>query len=132
MVVVPFVAYPPLLPGVESGLAIEARQWLFAACVAVGATGAHAAIRAWRAVGGPGRWAAAAGLLAAPVVLAAAALPDQRAGTSPEPGLVTDFRIATVASQLAFWLVLGGVGAALLPRAAAGRAGRRWFNRPTH
>jgi Probable cobalt transporter subunit (CbtA) len=116
LVVVPVVAYPPLPPGVDSGLDIAPRQWLFAACAVLGAGGALAAVRAWRALAGVERRLAAAALLAAPIAVAALLLPDQRVGEAPSAGLLRDFRLVSITSQAAFWLVLGAVGAALLAR----------------
>lgn len=112
MVVVPAIAYPPLPPGVESGLDITARQWLFTACAVLGAGAVVGTVRAWRALNGLWRPVAAVALLAAAPIVAAGVLPDQRAASAPAD-LLRDFRLVTVASQLVFWVVLGVVGALL-------------------
>jgi predicted cobalt transporter CbtA len=118
MVIVPAIAYPPLPPGVASGLDITVRQWSFAACAVLGAGAVVGAVHAWRALDRLWRPVAAVALLAAAPIVAVGVLPDQRAASAPDD-LLRDFRLVTVASQLMFWIVLGVVGA-LLTRSLRG------------
>ncbi len=117
VVVVPAVAYPPLPPGVDAGLDITARQWLFAACVALGAAGAAQAVRVARDARRRRRLASSAAVRIAPVVVAAHVLPAPRVGPDT-PDLLLEFRLVSLASQLAFWVVLALAGAVLLRRPA--------------
>ena len=77
VVLYPALVYPPLPPGVASGLEIGDRQLLYLVTVGLGigavAAAARVASRSWRGV------AAAATCLVVPALLAVALLPDQRA-----------------------------------------------------
>jgi predicted cobalt transporter CbtA len=116
-VVVPAIAYPPLPPGVKSGLDIAVRQWLFLGCFALGAAGALAASVAWHRAGRRSRFLGAAAALAMPLAITIAVLPDQRVGRVPDKELLTHFRIVAVCAQLVFWIVLALAGTLLLRRA---------------
>jgi putative cobalt transporter subunit CbtA len=117
VVVLPALVYPPLPPGVHSAVAIGERQLLYLAVVAVGISGFAAAVHLWSTMLRLRQLlAVAAGLV--PAALCVALLPDAGADTSRlSAGLLIDFRIVSVASQLLFWSAIAGAGALLLPAA---------------
>ena len=112
VVVYPALVYPPLPPGVASGLEIGDRQRLYLVTVGLGigavAAAARVASRSWRGV------VAAATCLVVPALLAVALLPDQRAADTVGHGLLAEFRAVSIASQVLFWGALTAVGALLL------------------
>ncbi len=116
VVLYPALVYPPLPPGVASGLGIGDRQLLYLVTVGLGigavAAAARVASRSWRGV------VAAATCLVVPVLLAVALLPDQRAADTVGHGLLAEFRAVSIASQVLFWGALTAVGALLLRRRA--------------
>ena len=116
VVLYPALVYPPLPPGVASGLEIDDRQLLYLVTVALGigavAAAARVASRSWRGVG------AAATCLVVPALLAMALLPDQQAADTIGHGLLAEFRAVSIASQVLFWSALTTVGALLLHRRA--------------
>jgi predicted cobalt transporter CbtA len=116
VVLLPAVVYPPLPPGIPSALSIHERQGLYLGAVAVGIGGFAAAVHAWSAA--PRfRVPLAICLALVPAGLAVAFLPDSRADTSALPsGLLTDFRIVSICSELVFWTATAVVGALLLGR----------------
>ena len=119
-VVVPAAVYPPLPPGVPSALSIHERQGLYLAAVAIGIGGFAAAVHAWSAAGRV-RVPAALALALLPAGLAVWLLPGGGADTSALPGgLLTEFRIVSIASELVFWAALAVVGALLLRRVDGG------------
>jgi len=114
VVVLPAVVYPPLPPGVSSTLGIGERQLLYLAVVAVGLGGFAAAVHVWSTRLRYRRLLAVAAALV-PAALVVALLPDAGADTSRLPaGLLTDFRVVSIASQLLFWSALAVAGALLL------------------
>lgn len=113
VVVLPDAAFPPLPPGVESGLELGERQLLWLAAVAVGLAAFGACVWAWSRR----RRAAAVALLVVPTVLAALLLPDQRAVAADGMPLV-EFRAAAIVSRLLFWSALAAAGLWLLRRRA--------------
>ena len=116
VVVLPAVVYPPLPPGVSSKLPIGERQLLYLAVVAVGVGGFAAAVHIWSSALRFRRLLAAAAALV-PAGLAIALLPDTGAETARlRPGLLTDFRLASIGSQLVFWTAMAGAGVLLLRR----------------
>jgi Probable cobalt transporter subunit (CbtA) len=115
-VVLPAIVYPPLPPGVASTLSIRDRQLLYLTVVAVGLAGFAAAVHVWSSAGRFRRVVAVAAVLV-PAGLAIAFLPDTGAETGHlRPGLLTDFRLASIGSELVFWTATAGVGALLLVR----------------
>ena len=116
VVLYPALVYPPLPPGVASGLGIRDRQLLYLVTVGLGigavAAAARVASRSWRGV------VAAAACLVVPVLLALALLPDPRAADTIGHGLLAEFRAVSIASQVLFWGALTAVGALLLRRQA--------------
>ena len=116
VVLYPALVYPPLPPGVASGLEIGDRQLLYLVTVGLGigavAAAARVASRSWRGV------VAAATCLVVPALLAMALLPDQRAADTVGHGLLAEFRAVSIASQVLFWGALTAVGALLLRRRA--------------
>jgi Probable cobalt transporter subunit (CbtA) len=114
VVLYPALVYPPLPPGVASGLEIGDRQLLYLITVALGIGAVAAAVcvasRSWHSV------AAAAACLVVPALLALALLPDQRAADTVGHRLLAEFRGVSIASQVLFWGVLTAVGALLLQR----------------
>ena len=112
VVLYPALLYPPLPPGVASGLEIGDRQLLYLVTVGLGigavAAAARVASRSWHGV------AAAATCLVIPLLLAMALLPDQRAADTIGPGLLAEFRAVSIATQVLFWGALTAVGALLL------------------
>jgi hypothetical protein len=119
VVVLPAVIYPPLPPGVASTMPIGQRQLLYLTVVAVGFGGFAAAAHIW-STEMPFRRALAAVAALVPAALAIALLPGTGADTSHlAPGLLTDFRLASIGSELVFWTVLTVAGALLLRRGAA-------------
>jgi hypothetical protein len=116
VVVLPAIIYPPLPPGVESTLAIGDRQLLYITVVAVGIGGFAAAVQIW-STAMPLRRLLATAVAFAPAVLANALLPSQGADTERlQPGLLTDFRIASITSGLLFWTAMASSGVLLLRR----------------
>jgi len=109
VLVLPAVKYPPLPPGVETDAAIGERQVAYLGLVAAGLLGAAAATRAWRK---RARMPAVL-TLAVPAALAVVLLP----GRGVHGRVPTDFRVASIATQALFWLVLATVGVLLLRRA---------------
>jgi hypothetical protein len=115
VVVLPAAVYPPLPPGVASSVPIGERQLLYLVVVAAGLAGFGTAVRVWTRT--PTRIALALAAAAVPAVLAVVLLPARGEDTSTLPsGLLTDFRIVSVAGQLLFWATLAGAGAAILRR----------------
>lgn len=116
VVLYPALVYPPLPPGVASGLEIGDRQLLYLVTVGLGigavAVAVRVASRSWRGV------VAAATCLVVPVLLAVALLPDQRAADTFGYGLLAEFRVVSIASQVLFWGALTAVGALVLRRRA--------------
>jgi hypothetical protein len=116
VVVLPAAVYPPLPPGVASALPIGDRQLLYLAVVAIGLAGFAVAVRVW-STSLPARRLLAAGAALVPAGLAIALLPGSGADTTHLPaGLLTDFRIVSVAGQLLFWSALTAAGWFLLRR----------------
>jgi hypothetical protein len=116
VVVLPAAVYPPLPPGVEVELGIGTRQALYLAVVAVGLAGWAAAIRVWSA-GGRLRAPLAVTVVLLPAALAILLFPDPGADTADLPaGLLTDFRLVSLAGQLLFWTAMALGGALLLRR----------------
>jgi predicted cobalt transporter CbtA len=114
VVVLPAILYPPLPPGVETTLAIGHRQLLYLAVVAIGIAGFGAAVHVWSS-GLRLRRPLALAVALVPAGLAVALLPDVGAHTSGLPaGLLTDFRVVSVASQLLFWTALAVTGGLVL------------------
>ena len=118
-VALPAITYPPLPPGVESELAIEARQTYYLIEIAVGIAGFALAVHLWAKLSRV-RFsirAAVAGLAAiVPAALAVTLLPDQGADSILAPDLVRDFRLVSIGSQVLFWLAFAAVGALALRR----------------
>ena len=116
VVLYPALVYPPLPPGVASGLGIDDRQLFYLLTVGLGigavAAAARVASRSWRGV------VAAATCLVVPALLAMALLPDPRAADTVGHGLLAEFRAVSIASQVLFWGALTAVGALLLRRRA--------------
>ena len=116
VVLYPALVYPPLPPGVASGLGIDDRQLFYLLTVGLGigavAAAARVASHSWRGV------VAAATCLVVPALLAMALLPDQRAADTVGHGLLAEFRAVSIASQVLFWGALTAVGALLLRRRA--------------
>jgi predicted cobalt transporter CbtA len=109
VLVLPSVKYPPLPPGIATSAGLGERQTWYLVLVAAGLAGVAAAIWAWRL----GTRVGAVGAVIAPAALAIGLLPDRGVfGRAP-----TDFRVASIATQALFWLVLAAVGALLLRRA---------------
>ena len=112
VVLYPALVYPPLPPGVASGLEIGDRQLLYLITVALGigavAAAARVASRSRRGV------VAAAACLLVPLLLALAVLPDQQAPDTVGHRLLAEFRAVSISSQVLFWGVLTAVGALLL------------------
>lgn len=110
----PAVVYPPLPPGVPSGLEIDDRQLLYLAVVGLGIAGvtaaSHALARAQR------RLVLVGACVVVPAAVALVALPDQQAAHTISPRLLAEFRAVAVASQLVFWSTLVATGAVLLRR----------------
>ena len=120
--VMPALVVPPLPPGVETAGSIDARRATFLAAAGLGAAGCAGAAWVWRAgawrsasaFGTRARLLAAAAPLVASAVLVAAALPDDRIVANVDAGMLRDFRLATLGSQMLFWATLGGAGAFVL------------------
>ncbi len=116
VVLYPALVYPPLPPGVASGLEIGDRQLFYLLTVGLGigavAAAARVASRSWRGV------VAAATCLVVPALLAVALLPDPRAADTVGHGLLAEFRAVSITSQVLFWGTLTAVGALLLHRRA--------------
>jgi hypothetical protein len=116
VVVLPAIVYPPLPPGVASSLSIGDRQLLYVTVVAVGLGGFAAAAHLWSSRL-PRRRVLAAAAILVPAGLAIALLPGTGADTSRlAPGLLTDFRLASIGGELVFWSALTAAGAFLLRR----------------
>ena len=116
VVVLPAIVYPPLPPGVHPALGITERQLLYLAVVAVGIGGVAAAVHVWSETL-PHRRVLAAAAVLFPGALAALLFPGNGADTSHlRPGLLTDFRIASIGGELVFWSALAGAGLLLLRR----------------
>ena len=111
VVLLPALVYPPLPPGVASGLGIDDRQLFYLLTVGLGigavAAAARVASHSWRGV------VAAATCLVVPALLA---LPGQEAAHTIAPGLLAEFRAVSIASQVLFWVTLVVAGALLLRR----------------
>lgn len=120
VVLYPALVYPPLPPGVDTGLGIVERQRLYLVTVGLGmgavAAAARVASRSWRGV------VAAAACLVVPALIAMTLLPDQRAADTVGPGLLATFRAVSITSQVLFWGALTAVGALLLRRRAQASA----------
>ena len=129
---VPFVAYPPNPPAVGSGETIGLRTALYFSTMAIGVVAAVVAVLTGRRLAGRiGGWyaaVAAAGGFVAVVGVAVALLPvvDEVPADFPATVLYA-FRMASLATQLALWSVLGVVLAELVHRLTAGAqtSGRR-------
>jgi predicted cobalt transporter CbtA len=116
VVLLPAVVYPPLPPGVLSTLSVDDRQKLYLATVIVGIGGFAAAVHVW-SLAGRFRVLLAVSLALVPAAFAVAFFPENRADSAAMPsGLVTDFRIVSICSELLFWAAMAIVGALLLRR----------------
>jgi predicted cobalt transporter CbtA len=116
VVLLPAVVYPPLPPGVLSTLPVDDRQELYLATVVVGIGGFAAAVHVW-STARRFRVPLALSLAFVPAALAVAFFPESRADAAAMPsGLLTDFRIVSISSQLLFWAAMAIVGALLLRR----------------
>ena len=116
VVVLPAAVYPPLPPGVDTELGIGTRQALYLAVVAIGLASCVAAVHLWSAAGRLRVPLALAAVLV-PAVLAVLLFPDSHADTADLPaGLLTDFRLVSIAGQLLFWTAIALAGALLLRR----------------
>jgi predicted cobalt transporter CbtA len=114
VVLLPAIVYPPLPPGVGSTLGIGDRQLLYLTLVAVGIGGFTAAAHLW-STSLPLRRLLAVAVALIPAGLAIALLPDSGAQTAHlRAGLLTDFRIASIASEFVFWAALASAGLLLL------------------
>lgn len=122
VVVLPAIVYPPLPPGVDSAYAIGDRQLLYLLVVAVGVVGFAASVHVWSSAW-PARRVLAVAAALVPAGLAIALLPDTGADTSHlAAGLLTDFRIASIGSELVFWTAIAAIGAFLLSQPRPTRA----------
>ena len=121
VVLLPALVYPPLPPGVPSGLGIEERQLLYLATVGLGIGGVAAAtwvLSASSKASAPSarRLALAGACVVVPAAVALLALPDQQAEHTIAPRLLAEFRAVSIASQVLFWGTLVATGALLLRR----------------
>ena len=114
VVLFPALAYPPLPPGVESGLAIGERQRLYLLTVALGVAAVGAAAHLLPRV--RRRVLTVVACVAPPLLIAVFALPDQQVAHTLGSGLLAEFRAVSIASQVLFWCTLTAAGAFLLRR----------------
>jgi predicted cobalt transporter CbtA len=119
VVLLPAAVYPPAPPGAESTLGIHERQGLYLAVAAVGIGSFAAAVHVWSSTP---RLRRSLGLAVAlvPAALTLVLFPENRTDASAlPPGLLTDFRIVSIVSQLLFWMALALAGLLLLRRQRA-------------
>jgi hypothetical protein len=114
VVVLPNLVYPPLPPGVETGLPIGERQLLWLGLVAIGLASFVCASFAV----GRGRRLVAAASLGVPAILALVLLPADGAVVGDGVQL-DDFRVVAIASQVLLWTTLAVTGAWQLRRRSA-------------
>lgn len=117
---VPFLKYPPTPPAVGSGETIDDRTALWFGFLAVSVLAAVGAVAVARAAAV--RWTAAPGVVAglasyvAVVTVAAAVFPKvDELGDFPA-GLLWDFRVSSLLTLLAMWVVIGAVLTVLVDR----------------
>lgn len=122
VVLVPFVKYPANPPAVGDPATVDARTISWVALVVIGLVAVWAGVVAARAVPATAdRWlprAAATGAFVLVVAVGYVALPP--AGDVPATfpaGLLWDFRVASLGTQVVLWVALGLAYAALLARA---------------
>ena len=113
-VLLPALVYPPLPPGVASGLGIDERQLLYLVTIGLGLGGVAAAAHALAL--SRHRLPLVAASLLVPAAIALLALPGQEAAHTIAPGLLGEFRAVSIASQVLFWTTLIAIGALLLRR----------------
>jgi predicted cobalt transporter CbtA len=128
VVLVPFLKYPANPPGVGDPETLGRRQLLYVACVLLAAAGLWLAARGvvllrargWRPVA-----AVAAGAVFFALWTGAAflLLPGRGDPVSVPAGLVWQFRTASLAGQVLFWLAFAAVFAVVVERADAQTAG---------
>jgi predicted cobalt transporter CbtA len=109
---VPFLKYPANPPGVGDPDTINARTASYLAMVAISLLALVVAWRVARALaertGGPGRQLAAIGAYVATVAIGWLLLPDAEAVPATYPaGLLWEFRVASLGTQLILWGALG-------------------------
>ncbi|ELZ11695.1 hypothetical protein C479_06557 [Halovivax asiaticus JCM 14624] len=107
----PWLVLPPMVPGAEASLGIDARLATYAGLVAAGALASGLSLAGYRrlAAGGRYRAIALASLPIAVVVIAAATLAPSIVTQPAIAGdLVTAVQGATVLSQAALWACLAG------------------------
>jgi predicted cobalt transporter CbtA len=112
VVLLPALVYPPLPPGVASGLGIDERQLLYLATIGLGIGGVAAAAHALAA--SRRRLPLVAACVVVPAAVALLALPDQEAAHTIAPRLLAEFRAVSIASQVLFWATLVATGAVML------------------
>jgi predicted cobalt transporter CbtA len=117
VVLVPFLKYPPNPPGVGDPDTIGARTTAYLVLLLAGLLSLVAALRAARSVRGRAvPWTAAA-TFAGPVALMMATLPPAQAIPPDVPaGLLWDFRVASLGTQVVLWAALGAGFATLVQR----------------
>lgn len=118
--VVPFLKYPATPPAVGSGETIDSRTAVYFGFLAVSVLGVLAAVAVARRVAR--QWTGVPGVLAGAatyvVVVAAAALAFPKIdelGDFPA-GLLWDFRVASLLTLVAMWVVIGAALTALVDR----------------
>lgn len=137
LLILPALKYPPLPPGVEATLAVEARQVNYLLLVLAGAGGALLASAVWGRLAGESRLSfgpigatatrvvAAGAVLVLPALMAFALLPGDTIAASVDSALLTRFRLVSIGSQALFWAVLALIGLWLLEHRRLPFAARR-------
>jgi predicted cobalt transporter CbtA len=117
VVLVPFLKYPANPPGVGDPDTIGARTTAYLVLLLAGVLSLVAALRAARAVRGRAAPWIVAATFAGPVALMMATLPPAQAIPPDVPaGLLWDFRVASLGTQVVLWAALGAGFATLVQR----------------
>jgi hypothetical protein len=120
-VLIPFVKYPANPPGVGDPETLTRRQLLYVGCVLLSVAGAWLAARGTASLRARG-WSAPAAVMAGIVfyviwaVVLLLALPDRGDPVSTPDRLLWQFRAASLAGQVLFWVVFAAVFALVLER----------------
>lgn len=128
--VVPWIKYPPDLPGVGSAETAGDRQLLYLVLIVCTALLVWAAVRVHRQLAGSGapehqRLTAAVGTFVLPLGALLAWLPGSPDPVTLPASLVWEFRIASLAGNLILWLALTLAFGLLTARAEA-RTAKSW------
>ena len=111
IVVLPAIKYPLIPPGADSALPIGERQRAYLALIAAGLLGAGGAAAAWRR---RRLRSSAPAVVLLPAAVAVALLPGPHVHLSLPAGVLHDFRLVSVVSELLFWFAFALAGAWLL------------------